>query len=219
MAICKSCGKKYSKWTTPVSARGVCRDCFESELAKESEAKAKEHPSISDKAAVEQFVEPSKWTPSVEILIVAAIFVAALLLTLFISFILGLVHSSLNNALRATELWVGLIANLVIVFVTFPKFQRTKDRAFLFLAIGALSFAYVTIWSLLLGIKTPFVAITWTRTSAELYSAMRFVVEVTGLISYMWGVVLIARRPSVRNADAPNQAMKRIATGQETHFP
>jgi hypothetical protein len=32
VAICKTCGKKYSKWTTPVSARGVCRECFEVEL-------------------------------------------------------------------------------------------------------------------------------------------------------------------------------------------
>jgi hypothetical protein len=31
MAICKICGKKYSKWTTPVSAREVCGDCFGSE--------------------------------------------------------------------------------------------------------------------------------------------------------------------------------------------
>jgi hypothetical protein len=31
------CGKKYSKWTTPVSARGVCRECFEAELSGERE--------------------------------------------------------------------------------------------------------------------------------------------------------------------------------------
>ena len=28
MAICKMCGCKYSKFTTPVSAQGVCRECF-----------------------------------------------------------------------------------------------------------------------------------------------------------------------------------------------
>ena len=33
MAICKTCGRKYSKWTTPVSARGVCRECFEPKLS------------------------------------------------------------------------------------------------------------------------------------------------------------------------------------------
>ena len=32
MAICKTCGRKYSKFTTPVSARGVCRECFFDEL-------------------------------------------------------------------------------------------------------------------------------------------------------------------------------------------
>jgi hypothetical protein len=32
VAICKTCGKKYSKWTTPVGARGVCGECFEVEL-------------------------------------------------------------------------------------------------------------------------------------------------------------------------------------------
>ena len=35
MAICKTCGTKYSKWTTPVSAKGVCATCFEAELSKE----------------------------------------------------------------------------------------------------------------------------------------------------------------------------------------
>ena len=33
MSVCKSCGQKFSKWTTPVSAHGVCRECFEAELA------------------------------------------------------------------------------------------------------------------------------------------------------------------------------------------
>ena len=42
MAICKTCGKKYSKWTTPVSARGVCTDCFEVELNREREVEQKQ---------------------------------------------------------------------------------------------------------------------------------------------------------------------------------
>jgi len=32
VAICKTCDKKYSKWTTPVSARGICSECFKVEL-------------------------------------------------------------------------------------------------------------------------------------------------------------------------------------------
>lgn len=38
MSVCKTCGKKYSKWITPVSARGVCGDCFEAELSQEGKA-------------------------------------------------------------------------------------------------------------------------------------------------------------------------------------
>lgn len=37
MAICKTCGRKYSKFTTPVSARGVCRECFFDELAQDDD--------------------------------------------------------------------------------------------------------------------------------------------------------------------------------------
>jgi membrane protease YdiL (CAAX protease family) len=40
MSVCKACGKKYSKWSTPVSARGVCGDCFEAELSHERKAGA-----------------------------------------------------------------------------------------------------------------------------------------------------------------------------------
>ena len=32
MAICRRCGEQYSRWTTPVSARGVCGECLEAEL-------------------------------------------------------------------------------------------------------------------------------------------------------------------------------------------
>jgi hypothetical protein len=38
VAICKICGQKYSRWITPVSAHGVCGDCFEVELSNERKA-------------------------------------------------------------------------------------------------------------------------------------------------------------------------------------
>lgn len=44
MTICKTCGKQYSRWTTPVSARGVCRECFEVELGGEREVAPPEEP-------------------------------------------------------------------------------------------------------------------------------------------------------------------------------
>jgi hypothetical protein len=46
VAICNTCGRKYSKWVTPVSARGVCDKCFQIELAKENEVLPQE-PLIS----------------------------------------------------------------------------------------------------------------------------------------------------------------------------
>jgi hypothetical protein len=42
MAICKTCGKKYSRWTVPVSARGVCSDCFEAEVNSERKVQAED---------------------------------------------------------------------------------------------------------------------------------------------------------------------------------
>ena len=46
MAICKTCGTKYSKWTTPVSAKGVCATCFEAELSKERNAHAEPQENV-----------------------------------------------------------------------------------------------------------------------------------------------------------------------------
>jgi hypothetical protein len=46
MAICKSCGKKYSRWTTPVSAKGICTECFELELQTAPNAARAEPPSF-----------------------------------------------------------------------------------------------------------------------------------------------------------------------------
>jgi hypothetical protein len=50
VAICKSCGKKYSRWTTPVGARGACSDCFQWELNHEGESKPREDVSLSGTA-------------------------------------------------------------------------------------------------------------------------------------------------------------------------
>jgi hypothetical protein len=44
LAICKACGKKYSKWITPVSAKGICGDCFQAELSNQEEDPRQEDP-------------------------------------------------------------------------------------------------------------------------------------------------------------------------------
>jgi hypothetical protein len=55
MAICKTCGKKYSRWTTPVSARGICGDCFQGELNTEAGSREAALP-----VAVVEVTEPRK---------------------------------------------------------------------------------------------------------------------------------------------------------------
>ena len=62
MSICKTCGKKYSKWTTPVSARGVCPDCFESELNREREAQPEEQASPAEITPTEKRHAPIRIT-------------------------------------------------------------------------------------------------------------------------------------------------------------
>lgn len=51
MAICKTCGKKYNRLTTPVSAKGVCEDCFSAELQNEAETQPQDgKPSFKNAA-------------------------------------------------------------------------------------------------------------------------------------------------------------------------
>ena len=48
MAVCKTCGKKYSKWTTPVGAKGVCAECFQGKVEKEPDAEAQKEALPAD---------------------------------------------------------------------------------------------------------------------------------------------------------------------------
>ena len=54
MAICKTCGTKYSKWTTPVSAGGLRPECFESVLSDKRDVKPEEPVAPSAIAATEK---------------------------------------------------------------------------------------------------------------------------------------------------------------------
>ena len=38
MAICNNCGRKYNRFLTPVSAKGVCSECFFAQLEAEASA-------------------------------------------------------------------------------------------------------------------------------------------------------------------------------------
>ena len=66
MAICKICGQKYGRWTNPVSAHGVCGDCFEVELSNEREAEQQKEdvppaPMAQETPATKPIV-PIRWS-------------------------------------------------------------------------------------------------------------------------------------------------------------
>lgn len=67
MAVCKVCRRKYNWWTAPVSAKGVCAECFAGQLRGEIAAEPQEHPRavenvsakpISPITAIERRVAP-----------------------------------------------------------------------------------------------------------------------------------------------------------------
>jgi membrane protease YdiL (CAAX protease family) len=59
MSVCKTCGKKYSKWISLVNTRGICGDCFEAELSQERKAE----PQIDVASALVTAVPPSEGNP------------------------------------------------------------------------------------------------------------------------------------------------------------
>ena len=125
----------------------------------------------------------------------AGVVVGVLLLLLFISFLASIFRSSLFSALSGAEHWATIIANLIVTFVAFPAFRKTKDRAFLFLAVAALCFAYESLFSLLIGMKPPVrTPQRWSHTEAQLYYAMHSAVFIIGLASYALGITLLVRR-------------------------
>lgn len=50
MAICKSCGKTYSRWTAPVGGGGACFDCFEWALKHDGESRPREEAAPAEAA-------------------------------------------------------------------------------------------------------------------------------------------------------------------------
>jgi len=118
------------------------------------------------------------------------------MLLLVATFIYTAVHASLLGTFRDGERLAELFANLFVAFYAFPAFTRSKDRAFLFLAFGAVCFAYGALFSLLLGVRPPATAWHASRAQAQWYYATRYAADVVGLILYAWGASSLARRAS-----------------------
>ena len=195
MAVCKTCGKKYSKWAAPVSASGACPECFESELQREREAEAKEEVSVCENTSGENVDEPTTSSPI--FLGCALIVISGFVLLLFGTFVASAFHSPLVSTLRGLEWFATLFANLVVAFCCFPAFTRTKNRAFLFISFAALSFAYGALFSLLLGAGAPAARWRISHLQAQWYYATRYATGIIGLILYAYGIASLARRAQV----------------------
>ncbi len=90
-------------------------------------------------------------------------------------------------ALYGLERWAGFVANLVVLFYTFPAFKRTKRRGFLYTAIAALIFMYALVFGLL------FPASHNTPVQREWYYVVKTLSYVAGLGFYARGIMLLTQ--------------------------
>lgn len=139
--------------------------------------------------------EEAKWTPSIGILGCAGMLLGGLILLLFVSSLIGTKDTPLLARFSAIDRWAGFFANLVVVFYVFPTFRLTKERAFLYLGFGALSFAYGALFSMLFGIRLPTTAAAGSFAHAQIqfYFATRYFADIIGVALYAYGIVLLAR--------------------------
>ena len=194
MAICNTCGKKYSKFTTPVSAKGVCRECFEVELGDERKVERQQEditpPSIAPEKPAETWLAASPLTLGV---LCGTVVVGILLLLLIAGFIYAIVRSPTLARLRDADQLVALFANLAVVFFAFPAYTQTKNKAFLALGFAALSFAYGVLFTLVLS-GAP--VTRWSRFSpseVRWYYASQRITDILGMLLYAYGIARLAR--------------------------
>ena len=164
MAICKTCGTKYSKWTTPVSAKGVCAACFETELSKERNADAEPQDNvlapISPVTEVERRFTPirlSSFIPRTRSKVVFALVMACYSVTL-LSFVSAWAYvAHVRSPPRAFYLRGGasdvvsllvfapLIESLILVGV-FELMRRARAPAVVQVFIAALFISEMHVW-------------------------------------------------------------------------
>ena len=116
---------------------------------------------------------------------------AVLVLLLFVAYVVDAFQRPSLAIFGAAEHWAYFIGNFVVACYCFPAFRITKDRAFLYLGLAALSFTYGALFTLLVGPQLPGPS---SRAQLVFYYAMRHFVETVGLVLYACGVVLLARR-------------------------
>jgi hypothetical protein len=87
--------------------------------------------------------------------------------------------------LYGIERWAIFLAQLVVLFYTFPAFKRTKRRGFLYIAIAALIFMYALVFGII------FPATHMARGQAQWYYVARVLGYIIGLGFYARGIMLL----------------------------
>ena len=126
----------------------------------------------------------------------AGLVLAALILLLFITYVVFWFQKPSLGIIGSVERWAYFIANLVVVCYCFPAFRASRERAFLYLAFAALSFAYGALFTLLFGPRLP---PGLSRTQLLIYYGGQHFVETVGLLLYALGVVSLARNAQRRS--------------------
>jgi hypothetical protein len=120
----------------------------------------------------------------------AGMIVGALILLLFITYIAFWFQKPSLRIIGSVERWAYFIANLIVACYCFPAFKASRQRAFLYLAFAALSFAYGALFTLLFGPRLPSGT---SHVHLLVYYGGQHFVETVGLVLYAVGVISLAR--------------------------
>jgi hypothetical protein len=116
--------------------------------------------------------------------------VAALIVLLFITYVVTWFQKPSLGIVGSIERWVYFIGNVVVACYCFPAYRACKKRAFLYLAFAALGFAYGALFTLLFGPRLPAGS---SHSQLVLYYGLQHLIQTVGLVLYVAGVVSLAR--------------------------
>ena len=134
--------------------------------------------------------------------------VAALIVLLFITYVLVWVRKPSLGIVGSIERWFYFIGNVVVACYCFPAYRASKQRAFLYLAFAALGFAYSTLFRLLFGPRLPAGS---SHTQLLLFYGLQHFIDTAGLVLYTVGVVSLAREAQRRCQMRSNKSLQPTA--------
>jgi hypothetical protein len=133
--------------------------------------------------------------------------VTALIVLLFITYVVTWFQKPSPGIVGSIERWVYFIGNVVVACYCFPAYRASEQRAFLYLAFAALGFAYSTLFTLLFGPRLPAGS---SRSQLVLFYGILHFIDTAGLVLYAAGVVSLAREAQQR-AISSNKSLQPTA--------